>query len=212
MRCANEPIARAANREDACTGRFWEGRFRCQALLDEKALAACMTYVDLNPVRAGESPTPEASAFTSLHLRLRQASRATQPEGNRRRSIPLMPFAGAFGSQAGPCLPFGLSDYLTLVDWTGRSLVEGKSGAIPDGVAPILERLGMAPASWIQASGQFELHFQALVGDTAALRSACRTLGYRRTPGVTVCARLLASARAGARTPDAIPEIAADRA
>ena len=35
MRALSEPIARMANRQDECTGRFWEGRFKAQPITDE---------------------------------------------------------------------------------------------------------------------------------------------------------------------------------
>src|SRR6516162_1622827 len=75
MRCLVEPIARTANREDVCSGRFWEGRYKCQPILDESALAACLAYDDLNPIRARVAETPEASRFTSVYERIQALDR-----------------------------------------------------------------------------------------------------------------------------------------
>ena len=71
MKCLNEPIARIANKEDNCTGHFWESRYKSQALLTEEALLSCMAYVDLNPVRATMAQTPEESDYTSIQERIK---------------------------------------------------------------------------------------------------------------------------------------------
>lgn len=70
MKCTSEPIAKRANLEDQVTGHFWEARFKVQPLLDETAIAACLAYVDLNPIRAAIAQTPETSEFTSIHDRI----------------------------------------------------------------------------------------------------------------------------------------------
>lgn len=70
MRGVNETVARMANEEEGVKGRFWEGRFKSQALLDETALLSCMAYVDLNPVRAGMADDLVTSDFTSIQQRL----------------------------------------------------------------------------------------------------------------------------------------------
>jgi len=46
-------------------------------------------------------------------------------------------------------IPHELRDYLELVDWSGRAIVEGKKGAIPEHLPPILQRLNMRPEQYL---------------------------------------------------------------
>ena len=70
MRALSEPIARMANKQDECTGRFWEGRFKAQRITDEAGLLACAMYVDLNPVRAAMAESPDVAQHTSAYDRI----------------------------------------------------------------------------------------------------------------------------------------------
>lgn len=187
MRCLNEAIAREANREDGCTGRFWEGRFKCQALLDEKALAACMAYVDLNPVRAGMADTPESSNYTSVRRRIM----SEKPNAGDSSPNTLFPFVGNPRHDMPKGLPFHLKDYLQLVDWTGRQLRAGKKGSIDGNLPPILERLDIDSAHWVFMASHFESRFKSLVGTAYKLKAACQRLGYRRISALSECQRLL---------------------
>jgi hypothetical protein len=100
MRVLNESISRMANAEDGVTGRFWEGRFKSHALLDEAAVLTAMAYVDLNPIRARLATVPEDSAFTSIAERLQKAGEAE--DGSRVSAADASGNAGAILETAGP--------------------------------------------------------------------------------------------------------------
>ena len=187
MRCVNEPIAREANQEDAATGRFWEGRFKSQALLDEKALAACMAYVDLNPIRARMAKTPEQSDHTSIKQRIQQALNSpVQP-------TTLFPFIGNPRKDMPDGLPFNLKDYLELVDWSGRILRKDKKGAIPEHLPAILQRLDMDARHWVYLTKNFEQPFKDLVGAAHHVRKACDVMGKRWVHGLNQCEKYFSS-------------------
>jgi putative transposase len=165
MRLLNEYIARLANKEDECTGRFWEGRFKSQALLDEASLLACMAYVDLNPIRAGKAKTPEKSAYTSIKRRVKAAKANAQPRN-------LLSFVGTTNSKEKKGLPFSLKHYLQLVDYTGRRLTQKAKGAIPTNCEPILSRVGMDEDYWFKMASGIETHFHSKISITIAQRKS----------------------------------------
>ncbi len=193
MRCLNEHIARKANEEDKCKGRFWEGRFKSQAILDEAGLLACMTYVDLNPLRAGIVDTPEQSADVSIHQRLKQYQQGNEekssPHSTKKntRDTPKTPLLQTFTGnhrQAMPeGIPFSFADYLELMDWTGRAQRNDKRGAIPKDTPPILERLGLDADTFIAAIQKQNLSRGTVIGHPVSRKRYAQSNARSRVYG-----------------------------
>ncbi len=176
MKCLNEYLARRANAEDGCTGRFWEGRFKSQALLDEAGLLTAMAYVDLNPIRAGLAAAPEESAFTSIYERIRALKPRTK--GGRlpsHRTIRLRTFSE--GGNPRIAIPYKLTDYLALVDWTGRRIRADKRGFINEKLPSIVQRLNIDANAWTSAMRPHGNVFGRAMGKLDHLRLHARTLG-----------------------------------
>ncbi len=177
-----------------------------------------MAYVDLNPVRSKMADTPESSDHTSIQQRIKTSSSSEHQDPNNLDQQPstLLAFAGNPRNHMPDGLPFKYTDYLELVDWTGRILRDDKRGAIASETPEILTRLNIETKHWIYLTKDFinavpgiypsgQLHssavpngsrpfgespFTSLVGCAHQVRKACRELGKSWSQGVNKCAEL----------------------
>ena len=189
MRCLNEHVARRANLEDSCTGRFWEGRFKSQALLDEPAVLACMAYVDLNPIRAGMAELPENSDHTSIQQRIAECkdtaasiNQGTEAADNAVIKPCLLPFLEANNTDnpdSDTVCNYRLMDYLELVDWTGRALRQNKRGAIPETAPDIFNRLAIDPATWLKHMRPRQSRMLVAIGAMDRLKQYIKVTGRK---------------------------------
>ena len=175
MKCLAEPIARQANHEDSCKGRFWEGRFKSQLLCDDKALLAAMAYVDLNPIRAGMTKRLDHSRHTSIYQRLKALK---QQPGLLQES--LKPLAGSLIA----FLPIRLIDYIELVQWTGKQVRADKRGAIPSNAPNVLKRFESKPERWATRVKAIGSGYWRVVGDAQDLMDVAERLKQRWLKGI----------------------------
>ena len=125
MKHLKQPIAWRANREDKCTGHFFEGRFYSGALLSEDAVLAAMAYVDLNPVRAKIARSIEQCSDSSIVTRLQATANS-----KARLSAALTPLVSGI-SDSSPRLSMSLQAYcerlMELIDQEGNSNEQSES-------------------------------------------------------------------------------------
>jgi hypothetical protein len=203
MKALKEPLARMANKEDDCKGTFWESRYKSIAILDEESLLATCAYIDLNPVAAGISTSPETSRHTSVRQRVRHARESGKLEALKeaaKNSVAGSRAAGKFeeshwlcplddrrrkdsaegrGGREGMIENFSLGSYLLLVDYTSRLYRAGKARVSAE-VNEIFDRLGTSAAFWDYRLKQLVGKARLLGSYFTANRDRLRTLAAEK--------------------------------
>ncbi|MET0038233.1 MAG: hypothetical protein ABW097_20285, partial [Candidatus Thiodiazotropha lotti] len=142
-----------------------------QALLDEGAVLTCMSYVDLNPIRASMAETPEESDFTSIQERIKVYIEKQRSDNVSQPRTKLYPFAKTKGNKPLNGIDFAEEDYFRLLDWTGRAIRNDKRGSIPEDLAPILERLNLKPDVWLKSINNYNKDYFTAVGSFEHIKS-----------------------------------------
>ncbi|NRP35689.1 hypothetical protein XMD579_000494 [Marinobacterium sp. xm-d-579] len=213
MRGVNETIARMANEEEGVKGRFWERRFKSQALLDEAALLSFMVYVDLNPVRAAIESDVVTSDFTSIQQRIYDYAKTNSDSAvvgldelesriDNQKAIKkelqldklpeahLMAFDGSLHTDVHQALPFTLQDYFDLVDATGRLVRVDKRGSVDSKLPALVNRLGIDPDKWLDYVKFFGHQYCACAGSVTSMRDYSQRHNRKWSKGITAASRV----------------------
>lgn len=168
---------------------------RSQALLDEAGLLTAMVYVDLNPIRAGIAPTPEASEFTSIEARIRAIASSPSKEAREARiqareksAVPLMAFKDSHGG--GLTIPYASLEYLELVDWSARIVRADKPGAMSVRLPTLMHRLNVDADAWQSAMRPSGNVFGRALGNLDHLRLHAQALKQSWVRGQGAASRL----------------------
>jgi hypothetical protein len=146
-----------------------QGRYKCQALLDEAAVLTCMSYVDLNPIRAGIAENLESSAHTGAVQRIEKIRSDS--------SIAKVSLTSIYASTTRANLPITTEDYLDLIDWTARLTRADKRGSVDAAEPPILRKLGLTEHQWNQQMIGTETLYWRAIGTSQSLMEKAAAIG-----------------------------------
>lgn len=209
MKCLKEPLARLVNREENCTGAFFEGRYKSIAILDIEGLLSSGVYIDLNEQAAGLAATPEKSRYSSIRERVEHVQHqgrtddlrvallgsiaGSQASAGLEESLWLIPIEDRRqldSAREGMLEGFTLGNYLMLVEHTGRLVRDGKA-SISAELADIFDRLSTSAEVWHERLKK--LHSGRLLGrflsaSRERLKAAACHLGVHHLANLNGCA------------------------
>lgn len=136
----------------------------------------------MNPIRAGMSESLEESEFTSIQERLANYQARTNAKDLETWLKPLIREQRLASSAR---LPIQEVSYFDLVDWTGRVIRGDKRGAIPAHVQPILQKLGVNEANWVNNTQHFGSRFHRALGRIDQIRQLANRTKSKWIKGLT---------------------------
>jgi len=183
----NEPLAKQSNKEENCTGSFWEGRYSAQALLDEAAVFSCMAYVDLNPVRAKITDKLEDSNNTSIKKRLDEIKHTESINVQAKLDLSIAAISNQLGSKK---LPISLKSYIELVEWTGQNIIHPNKSAMPKNISSCLKQLNLQQNHWLKQLENFDQHYCHVIGSIELIKEKAKQLKKRCLKGMSAARSL----------------------
>ncbi len=157
--------------------------------------------MDLNPIRAALAETLETSDYTSAQRRVQtlqeqpktlagqaktlvveDSSQSVAPSRDcmlsplsiDERNDLIGPHASVTGNRCSDkdFLAMSVAEYLELLDWTVRQMVDGKRGATPEDTPKIFERLSIDPVTWTILVRDFGRMFCQVAGTPQVIDEA----------------------------------------
>ena len=128
------------------------------------------------------------------------ATNEAPPAGSEKTSldatiVKLLGFSDDSKERLENAIPYSTIDYMELVDWSGRAIVEGKTGFIPDHFPQILHRLKLNPEQYLTYVKKPKFGFANALGALDKLKAYAEHFEKAFLKGQTAAAALFSPGR-----------------